>query len=292
MYEYRVGLGNLYISIRSECPLWASPELARFAVPLDRTPAVFVTVYAASPDEVGAAVLAQEPLYDDGFRKYYGCLPGENLLGCLGHFACLYAPDGHEYTVYSGGETGQMPLSALLRSLPLGRILLGGGLLPIHASTVVYRGRALVIAAPSGVGKTTHSKLWESRGGRRISNDRALIGPEGGALTVFGYPFDGEDGVSLPESAPLYALLLIEQGTVDRLDFDLPVKVALGRLMRLVGYTDGLSDEKLAAIHLIDRILSDPTVRVCRFSATPTPSSVDEVLRCLFDGDGGDAYGN
>lgn len=33
--------------------------------------------------------------------------------------------------------------------------------LPIHASAIKYKGDAIVFSAPSGVGKSTHAKLWQ-----------------------------------------------------------------------------------------------------------------------------------
>lgn len=59
----------------------------------------------------------------------------------------------------------------------------------LHAASVEYQGRALVIAGPKNAGKTTLSfYLMESRGWGSIANDRSFIGGEAPPFVAAGMP--------------------------------------------------------------------------------------------------------
>ncbi len=89
-----------------------------------------------------------------------------------------------------------------------------GGML-VHSSGIICNGGAYLFSADSGVGKSTHTKLWlrEFKDKVHIFNDdKPVIMINGKSVTAYGTPFDGGSGIALNESAPLKAIVFIERG--------------------------------------------------------------------------------
>lgn len=97
---------------------------------------------------------------------------------------------------------------------------LGRGILLIHASTVVYRGRAVMFLGESGTGKSTHSRMWlENIAGTSLLNDDApavRIAPDG-SVTAYGTPWSGKTPCYRAESYPLAALVRIRRAPCNRI---------------------------------------------------------------------------
>lgn len=82
-----------------------------------------------------------------------------------------------------------------------------------HASVVEYNGYAVMFSARSGVGKSTHAEIWQEQLSASIINgDHAVIRIIDGAPTVFGAPWSGTSPYKKLASAPLKAIVLLEQG--------------------------------------------------------------------------------
>ncbi len=84
----------------------------------------------------------------------------------------------------------------------------------IHGSALALDGQAVLFTAPSGTGKSTHSRLWREQFGDRvvmINDDKPLmhIAPE--QVTVYGTPWDGKHHLSCNGSAPLKAICFLER---------------------------------------------------------------------------------
>ena len=85
----------------------------------------------------------------------------------------------------------------------------------MHSSVVEVDGYAYAFCAKSGVGKSTHTRLWL----KNIPNARVLNGDkplfrleEDGSLTAFGTPWNGKENWGENISAPLAAICFIERG--------------------------------------------------------------------------------
>ena len=59
-------------------------------------------------------------------------------------------------------------------------VLLTKGVLHLHSSFVLYKDKALVFTAPSGIGKTTQAELWRDFQGALIVNGGRLSPPADG----------------------------------------------------------------------------------------------------------------
>ena len=81
-----------------------------------------------------------------------------------------------------------------------------------HCSAIEVGGRAVAFTAPSGTGKSTHSRLWKQVYGDEVSyinDDKPFIGIDGGELYVFGSPWMGKHSLGRPCRVPLAAIGLI-----------------------------------------------------------------------------------
>jgi len=93
-----------------------------------------------------------------------------------------------------------------------------GGLL-MHAAAIVGRDGGLLVAGPSGAGKTTMSCAAAALGARILSDERVIVrpSPAAGGWVVGGTPWPGDGGFIENRSVPLKALILLEQSDRDEL---------------------------------------------------------------------------
>lgn len=84
----------------------------------------------------------------------------------------------------------------------------------MHGSAVCADGQAYLFTAPSGTGKTTHTRLWlrEIPGAFVINGDKPLIRVGEGGCEIFGTPWSGKEGMNTNASAPLKAVCVLERG--------------------------------------------------------------------------------
>ncbi len=85
----------------------------------------------------------------------------------------------------------------------------------VHSSALIYDGGAYLFSADSGVGKSTHTRLWLKEFGGRVhimNDDKPVVRLYDDKAIVYGTPFDGGSGIALNEAFPLKAIIFIERG--------------------------------------------------------------------------------
>lgn len=85
----------------------------------------------------------------------------------------------------------------------------------MHASVVEIDGKAYAFSAPSGTGKSTHSRLWLSAfpdRARIINGDKPIIRFIDGQTIVYGTPWCGKEGYNINTKAPLCGICFLERG--------------------------------------------------------------------------------
>ncbi len=83
----------------------------------------------------------------------------------------------------------------------------------LHCSYIRHRGRAILFAGFSGAGKSTQAELWRrERGAEVINGDRALVFPRAAGWCAGGVSVCGSSKICRNETAPLAAIVLLEQG--------------------------------------------------------------------------------
>lgn len=94
---------------------------------------------------------------------------------------------------------------------------IAGGAL-IHGASIAGRDGAVLVAGPSGAGKTTMARAAATFGGRVLSDERTIVRPvTGGGWIAGGTPWPGDGGFAENRSVPLRALILLEQADRDEL---------------------------------------------------------------------------
>ena len=86
----------------------------------------------------------------------------------------------------------------------------------LHAAVVALDQKAVAFTAPSGTGKTTHTRLWLKCFGERawmINGDKPFIRRVNGQWIVFPNPWNGKEGMGSRRSAPLHAICFLERST-------------------------------------------------------------------------------
>ena len=110
-----------------------------------------------------------------------------------------------------------VPLTQSIRAACESGMVMRSGL-PLHASLVEKDGFGLIFLGPSGTGKSTQAKLWERYlGADFIIGDRPGMRKVDGQWFGFGMPWDGKDHIYRQTSAPVRALVLLEQAKENRI---------------------------------------------------------------------------
>lgn len=84
----------------------------------------------------------------------------------------------------------------------------------VHGSAVCADGEAYLFTAPSGTGKTTHTRLWLSEipGSFVVNGDKPLIRLLPDRIEVCGTPWSGKEGLNRRVNVPLKAICFLERG--------------------------------------------------------------------------------
>ena len=147
--------------------------------------------------------------------------------------------------------------------------------LTFHGVLMEANGRGFLLCADSGVGKTTHARMWRDHKNALILNgDRAACYQEKGQWFGFGTPWCGTSGEYINRSAPLQAVVLLRRGTENR------ISPANG--MSLLHHTVYPAWDQTATevmLSLLDRFLT--AVPVLQLECTPDVSAVDTLYEAL-----------
>jgi hypothetical protein len=89
--------------------------------------------------------------------------------------ADYYVKDGGEIVVQPLGKASEGEISAFIIGSIFGALLHQRRMLPLHASTVIFKGKCLVFAGISGAGKTTLAAALIKAGGSLVADDISVI---------------------------------------------------------------------------------------------------------------------
>lgn len=82
-----------------------------------------------------------------------------------------------------------------------------------HGSAIGVEGRAVLFTAPSGTGKTTHTRLWleEIPGAHVVNGDKPLLRIMDDRVLACGTPWQGKENYGCNEILPLEAICILER---------------------------------------------------------------------------------
>ena len=149
------------------------------------------------------------------------------------------------------------------------------GSLLIHGSAIARDGMAYLFTAPSGTGKSTHSRLWRERFGDQVfmvNDDKPFVTVRDGCVTISGSPWDGKHHLSRNVTVPLKAICLLERGEVNQIE-----RVSAHELLPALLHQVYLPEEresKRKAIGLLHTILQQVPLYRLRCNMEPEAADV------------------
>lgn len=90
----------------------------------------------------------------------------------------------------------------------------------LHSSAVAMDGRAYLFSANSGVGKSTHTQLWQSLFGEAaqvFNDDKPALRRMDGRWYAYGTPWCGKDGINQNKKVPLAGICFLKQSGENRI---------------------------------------------------------------------------
>lgn len=141
-----------------------------------------------------------------GRERYPVCM---TRLGADGKGQILYLP---QQAGLMGSTNGVLPY------MGLESVLLAGDGLMLHAAFVRSKGKGILFAGPSGIGKSTQAALWQQLLAADVLNgDRAALRCADGIWKAWGLPVAGTSCIFRNENAPIAALVVLRQAEENRL---------------------------------------------------------------------------
>lgn len=90
-------------------------------------------------------------------------------------------------------------------------------LITFHGVLLEDEGRGIIISANSGVGKTTHARLWRDvRNSIIINGDRTFCNLSGGKWIGYGLPWSGTSGEYVNRKVPVNVFVNLKRGSENR----------------------------------------------------------------------------
>ena len=138
-----------------------------------------------------------------------------------------------------------------------GKLLRFQGMM-LHASAVAYEGKAYLFSGPSGVGKSTHTHLWQEVFGSAaqiFNDDKPALRCFDGNWFAYGTPWSGKNGINQNVKIPLAGICFLKQGeenSIRPLDAKEAVNLILGQTYHRFRTAEGL-DRLLTNVDMLVR---------------------------------------
>lgn len=98
--------------------------------------------------------------------------------------------------------------------------LLNFGGLYLHSSAVELDGKAYLFSGPCGMGKSTHTRLWQAVFGEAaqvFNDDKPALRRIDGKWYAYGTPWCGKDGINQNKKVPLAGICFLKRGEENKI---------------------------------------------------------------------------
>lgn len=84
----------------------------------------------------------------------------------------------------------------------------------LHSSAIEWEGKAYLFSGPSGMGKSTHTRLWQSMypDARVFNDDKPALRRLDDRWFAYGTPWCGKDGININMKVPLAGICFLRRG--------------------------------------------------------------------------------
>ena len=150
----------------------------------------------------------------------------------------------------------------------------------LHASYIIIGRKAILFTAPSGTGKSTQARFWrDERGAEIVNGDRVLVTRRNGVFYANGIYACGTSGICHNRTAPIAAVILLEQG-----DENVQSKIASRKLFLRILCECSYDMKDLEQYEKITELVSDminslPTI--C-YRCKKSPEAVEALEKILW----------
>lgn len=90
----------------------------------------------------------------------------------------------------------------------------------LHSSAVALDGNGYLFSGPCGMGKSTHTRLWQQTFGAAaqvFNDDKPALRRIDGRWYAYGTPWCGKDGININMKVPVAGICFLQQGTENRI---------------------------------------------------------------------------
>lgn len=194
-------------------------------------------------------------------------------------YTCMENQDGSVALWVDAGKYPALSDWQVFTMLPLAGLLLRNHTLALHASMILFQGKAILFSGPSRIGKSTQAALWEScRGAEIINGDRALVYFREDGAWAGGYYKSGTSGICKNKTAPIGAIVLLDQGLENMVT--IPRRLhAFHRLLSQCAYDPENRRELELVTQSLARLLTD--TKVLHLTCRKDQSAVTELENYL-----------
>lgn len=142
----------------------------------------------------------------------------------------------------------------------------------LHGVVMEYQGKGVLFTAASGVGKTTHTRMWRDMENALILNgDRCLCRKVDGKWYAYGMPWAGSSGEYINRRVPLSLIVELERGKDNVIMPVTPFEGTLG-LMQHVFAPAWPGKLQNAGFDCCDELARE--IPILRYACRPEPESV------------------
>lgn len=162
------------------------------------------------------------------------------------------------------------------------QFLLTRGIVLLHGSCVAVDSHAYLFTADTGVGKSTHTRLWMQCFADRavmVNDDRVFLQRDGDRILACGSPWSGKHGLHSNLQIPLAGICLLERGQQNEIR-QLSSQDAYPMVRKQVFVPD--ENAEAALNHLTQRLLA--TVPMWRMRCTKEPSAAETAYSVMQSG--------
>ncbi len=120
---------------------------------------------------------------------------------------------------YHGESDGYLETLSVLRKLM--EILAPKGYILFHGSLIEIYGKGYLFTAKSGVGKTTHTKLYKKWLGDKVTivnGDKPILKITDDGVIAYGTPWCGKEGWNTNKSVKLSAICYLNRGEINKIE--------------------------------------------------------------------------
>lgn len=145
----------------------------------------------------------------------------------------------------------------------------------LHASVVSVDGRGYAFLARSGVGKSTHTRLWQEMLGDRltiVNGDKPILRLVDGRFHAYGTPWCGKEGFNTNTKTTLDALCFIERDADNFIEKQ-PTDITVQKILKQVILPTDMQKAE-TTLELLDKLVTNTPAYCMHCNISPEAAEV------------------